>query len=173
MFFRTSWLLCVCLIILTLSGCESKRKMTEIYSTNMKKLHACYSMYMEHHSYIGPKNEEVFKKYLKNDRTAVFLLKRIEVTPEDVDGLFISERDGEPFEVRYGLKGEADHAVVFEKTGVDGERLIALQNIRAFGDEEYANWLSGKTKPERASETMELFENEVRDSEVVPQDANE
>lgn len=135
---------------ISIVGCSNGPELTEIYSTNIKKLQASYMLYLENHSFVGPKNEEEFKNYLKNDPTAIYLLKRIEVTPEIVDDIFINERDGQPFVVRYGVRGEADHAVVLEAEGVDGQRLVALTNPLAVGDQEYEDYLSGKIKPETA-----------------------
>ena len=108
-------------------------------------------MYMENNDFVGPKNEKEFKDYLKNDATAIFLLKRVEVTPEIIDDLFVSDRDGKPFVIRYGVTREADHAVIFEDTGVEGTRLIALTNPLEVQDEqEYQDYLTGKIKPEFA-----------------------
>lgn len=135
----------------THSGCDSNGEVKEIYSTNIKKLHLCYVMYLEKHEYEGPQNEAEFKDYLKNDPTAIFLLKRIDVTPEMVDEIFVSDRDGQPFEIRYGVKGEADHAVIFESVGVEGTRLIALTKpIEVDDEDEYQDYLTGKIEPEAA-----------------------
>jgi hypothetical protein len=131
-------------------GCNNGPRVTDIYSTNIRKLQASYMLYLESHGFVGPKNEEEFKDFLKNNPTAVHLLKRIDVTPDIVDDIFISERDGEPFVVRYGVEGEADHAVIFEAVGDEGKRLIALTSPKEFGKEEYEDYLSGKIKPERA-----------------------
>ena len=141
----------VLLVVVALfSGCSNTKKMTEVYSTNIKKLHGSYMLYLENHGYVGPKDEAELKNYLKNDATAIYLLKRIDVTPESVDEMFISDRDGQPFVVRYGVRGEADHAVVFEAEGIDGMRLVALTNPTECDDDEYEGYLSGDIKPEKA-----------------------
>jgi hypothetical protein len=81
------------------------------------------------------------------------LLKRIDITPETVDDIFIGDRDGEPFVVRYGLTGVADHAVVLEAVGVEGMRIVALANPLEVDEATYDDYLSGKIKPEREAGT--------------------
>jgi len=129
-------------------GCGKRDRIREVYSTNLKKLHGCYMLYLEEHGYKGPETEEEFKDYLKTNPTAIHLLKRIDVTPEIVDEIFISDRDGEPFIVRYGVKGVADHAVVLESVGLEGKRLVALAEPIEVDDDEHAKYLSGEIKPE-------------------------
>jgi len=107
-------------------------------------------MFMEDNSYKGPKNEAELKDYLKNNPTAVHLTARIDVTPETVDDIFISDRDGQPFVIRYGLKGIADFAIVFEAEGVEGKRLIALRSPIEVDETEYEAYLNGDIKPKRA-----------------------
>jgi len=147
-------------MLLTLTGCGEGRTSRDVYSTNIKKLHRCYQLFMDNNNDRGPKDEAELKNYVKTNRTAMHILKRLDVTPETVDDIFISERDEEPFTVRYGLKGEADHAIVFEKTGVDGERLIALSKVAAYGEQEYDDFLSGKTKPKTMQEADALEEED-------------
>lgn len=130
-------------------GCRSENKVAKIYSTNIKKVHQCYLMYMENNGYKGPKDEAELKNYLKTDPTAIYLMKRAEITPETVDDIFISERDGEPFKIRYGLKGVADFAIVFETIGVEGKRLVALTPPRETEEDEYDDHFTGKIKPRR------------------------
>ncbi len=101
----------------------------------------------------GPTESMIRKEehvHLKTDPTAVYLIKKIDLTPETVDDIFINERDGEPFVVRYGLSREANHAIIFEKTGIDGMRFIALANPQEYGQQEYDDFLNGKTEPEFA-----------------------
>jgi hypothetical protein len=52
------------------------------------------------------------------------------VDRNNIEGLFKSERDGEPFHVRYGLGGGPSTVfpVVFEQTGQNGKRLVSFTN---------------------------------------------
>ena len=78
------------------------------------------------------------------------LLERVDVDPTQLDSLFISERDGEEFEIRFGVKGSdmsLPEAIIFEKTGVDGVRLVAFtgQKLEEISDDaEYQRLLKGK-----------------------------
>lgn len=140
-----------CLALCLQAGCKKKTALTDVYDTNIKKMHVCYETYMEGNGYQGPKDEEEFKNYLKTDPTAIYLLKRIDLNPSNIDDIFVSERDGEPFEIRYSVKGMGDHAVIFEKTGVDGKRYVALADPIELDATAYDGWFTGKTKPEMAS----------------------
>jgi len=75
----------------------------------------------------GPKDEETFREFVAG--VSKKLLERIDVDPTQIDELFISERDGEPLKIRYGIKcGPFDdpQPVVFEQTGDDeGKRIVA------------------------------------------------
>lgn len=62
--------------------------------------------------------------------------------------MFISERDGQPFKIRWGLRGFYDHAIVFEAEGIDGKREIGLtETIEIADDAVYEDYWSGKIKP--------------------------
>ena len=139
-------LLAFTVLLLLTAGCGKGDEMKAVYSTNIKKLHQSY---MEENGFRGPKDEAEFKNFLKTNPTAIHLLKRIDVTSETVDDMFIGDRDGEPFVVRYGLTGVADHAVVLEAVGVDGMRLVALAEPLEVDEATYEDYLSGKIKPEK------------------------
>ncbi len=142
------------------AGCE-KQINTDVSSynkTNIDRLKNAYKLYMNAHGMKGPKDEQELKNFLREDRAAIVRLKRMGVGQDEVDAMFISDRDGEPFVVRWGLKGFADHAMIFEAKGVDGKRLIALTEPREFDDRAYDDWLSGKTKPEKPNFSMEQGE---------------
>ena len=52
----------------------------------------------------------------------------MQVDPNNIDGLFVSDRDGQPFVVRYGVDGGlgANDPVVFEAAGAMGSGRSAL-----------------------------------------------
>ena len=60
---------------------------------------------------------------------------------------------------RFGIKGIADHAVVFEKTGVEGMRYVALGTPIEVDEETYNGYLEGDIKPERGNQAA-MFEGE-------------
>ncbi|MEN0110145.1 MAG: hypothetical protein AAF805_05440, partial [Planctomycetota bacterium] len=59
-------------------------------------------------------------------------LERIGVDAASIDGLFVSERDGQPFNIRFGVRGSAmgsKEPVVFEAEGEDGRRMVGFLNM--------------------------------------------
>jgi len=73
-------------------------------------------------------------------------LELMQIDRENLDELFMSERDGEPFKIQWGVKGWGDRALVFESVGVNGKRLVALSETREVDDAEYEGLWSGKIK---------------------------
>ena len=52
----------------------------------------------------------------------------------DIDALFISPRDNEPFRVKYGVAGSPmgfKEALIFESVGVEGEVMVGFGDSRA------------------------------------------
>lgn len=141
--------LMVCLFLAVAAGCTSSSapNFADANRTNIQKLKNAYMMYMNDHGFTGPEDEAALKSYLRENPAAKIRLGRMGVNPEDIDSIFTSERDGEPFVIRWGVKGLADHAIVFEKTGVDGKRFVALGTPKEVDAAEYEGWLSGEIKP--------------------------
>ena len=54
------------------------------------------------------------------------------VAPESIDKLFISERDGQPFFIRYGIpyEGGLQQAVVFESQGQGGKVTVFFFGLK-------------------------------------------
>jgi hypothetical protein len=77
----------------------------------------------------GPKNEGAFQTFIKSMRPEQ--LEEMGVESSQLDKLFVSERDGQPFTVRYGVdmpgSGSGHHqAVVFEQRGKSGRIAVFL-----------------------------------------------
>ena len=95
--------------------------------TNIKRLASLYAMFQLKNQYRGPANEAEFKTFIQDQDADRLKLAGIDVS--DVDGLFISERDEQPFKIRYGLNTRVrgpSLAVIFEQTGVDGQRQVGF-----------------------------------------------
>lgn len=131
------------------SGCgDGVPTLADVNKDNITRVHSMYMMYMNNHNFTGPDSKEQLKEYLTTDNTAKVLVKRMGVDMADFESLFVSERDGEEFEVRWGLKGIADHAIVFEKVGLEGKRFVCFAKAKELGDSEYSGYLSGDIEPE-------------------------
>lgn len=144
----------VCFLI-ALSGCGETAPNFDVASyndTNIKRLRNAYEMYKLNHGNVGPKDEDSLREYLTGDEGASVRLKRMGVDVSKIDDIFVSERDGQPFKVRWALEGPADHAIVFESEGVGGKRLVAFYKPKELGAEEYEGYWTGKIKPESPEE---------------------
>ncbi len=131
------------------AGCpDTSVDFTEHNDTNVERVRNMYSMFMESHSMKGPKSKEQLKKFITTNARAKVLMERIGLDRDEFDNYFVGMRDEEEIVVRWGLNGFADHAIAFEKTGVDGMRYIALGDAQEFSEEEYDDWFDGTTKPE-------------------------
>jgi hypothetical protein len=81
----------------------------------------------------GPDSEQAFKKHVR--ALPDFVLRTNGVDPADIEAVFASERDREPFVVRYGItigsiSGTSAAALAHEKTGRNGKRLIVFANAK-------------------------------------------
>jgi hypothetical protein len=119
----------VCLVLAV--GCSQDRQVAGIVAakndSNLKRLANLYQSYQLRHSSQGPKDEAAFKGYIQYDMPA-HRLEMMQIDPNNLDALFVSERDGQPFRVRYGVGGGAGWvvAVVFEQQGVGGEKQVGF-----------------------------------------------
>jgi hypothetical protein len=127
---------CGCLLGGLLVGCightdNPDSAIASVNATNLQRLANLYFTYQSRHEWRGPANEAEFKSFLRgyNPRK----LTRIGVDPNAIDELFISERDGEPFKIRYGVVGSAmgcNEPVIFEATGDGERRLVGFLNMQ-------------------------------------------
>ena len=96
---------------------------------NIKRLSSLYSVYSAQHGYKGPKDEAEFKAFI--GQIDPKRLEMIGVDPDDIDGLFVSERDKQPFRIRWDLSirpRQGPIPIIFEE---DGE---VPQGVAAFAD---------------------------------------
>jgi hypothetical protein len=123
-------------------------------STNLQRLANLYFAFQSEHEWRGPKDEAEFKTYIGAfDKSK---LARINVDPGAIDGLFVCERDGQPFKIRYGVPGSAMSSsapVVFEAKGVDGKFQVGLLNMtqREVEQAEYDQLWAGKAPAPEAA----------------------
>jgi hypothetical protein len=99
-------------------------------SSNIQRLANLYNAFQMNHNWRGPANEKEFKASIKNINPE--MLSRVGIDASKTDELFINERDGQPFKVRYGVPGSAmgcSEPVIFEAEGVDGIRLVGRLNM--------------------------------------------
>lgn len=147
------------LAVVSLQGCggpDAADLLAEANDSNIQRLANVYGAYQSRNDWEGPENEAELKAFLKAWNPQK--LKNIGVDPANIDELFVSSRDGEPFKVRYGVPGHimgSDAPVVFESTGVDGMRMVGLLNMttREVDGTEYERlWSGGLDANQNASE---------------------
>lgn len=126
-------------LVLLAAGCSTniEPSLKDVNNTNIKKLRGAYGLFLFQHNLRGPESEEELKEYLSSDAGAAVKLGRMGVSVDQIDSMFVSERDNQPFKVRYGLRGLGDHPIVFEAEGVDGKRFIAFTTPREVDAAEY------------------------------------
>ena len=150
------------LTIILVCGCAAKvQTYDDFKDTNIRRCYNAYILFMQYHSYVGPKNETEMKEYFKSDATAKVLIGRMGIDPMSLEKIMVSERDGKPFKIRWGVSGVDDQPIVFESEGKDGKRLVAFANIRELGADEAQKLLdSPVSKKFKGENTINLNDPE-------------
>jgi hypothetical protein len=124
-----------CLLTAVLVGCSRRTDpdsaIASVNATNIQRLANLYFTYQSQHEWRGPANEAEFKSFLRGYNP--HKLTRIGVDPNSLDTLFTSERDGQPFKIRYGVLGSAmgsSAPVIFESAGDGKERLVGFLDMQ-------------------------------------------
>lgn len=121
------------LAALALSGCNSSNPESTLASlneSNVQRLSNLYFGYQKKFEFNGPKDEQDFRLFVQG--ISPEKLQRIGIDPASIDSIFISERDGQPFNIRYRVKGSlagSNEPVIFESQGVDGKRMVGFLNM--------------------------------------------
>ncbi len=109
------------------SGCgPSQSQSAPRESSNLKPLALLYGRYLGAHQGNPPPNEAALKSFIQS--LPPEQLSSMRAT--DVDKLFVSSRDGQPYVVVYGKTtgppGTGGAPIIaYEQTGVDGKRFVA------------------------------------------------
>jgi hypothetical protein len=122
---RTLWAGCIAFLVV---GCSSPQGPASPERVPLRHLAILYGKYRNSHQGVPPKDEAQFKQYIKS--LGASQLAAAGVSGAEIDTLFVSPRDGQPYEVRYNTPPPADDgggpaAVVVERTGKNGKRLVA------------------------------------------------
>ncbi|MEM8945350.1 MAG: hypothetical protein AAGD11_09215 [Planctomycetota bacterium] len=138
------------------SGCRDttiEDGVAALNKSRIQQLYNCYSLYGHYNQYRGPKDEAEFKEFLLRPKYEKNL-KLMKIDRDSLDDLFVSDRDGEPFRIRYGVNGLGNKAVIFEAKGVEGQRMIAVATPKEVDAAEYDAYWSGKKRPESTRATQ-------------------
>lgn len=116
------------LLLAGLAGCSgdtTAEDLAAMNQSNIQRVANLYSAFQNYKGGRGPATEAEFKEFIAQyDKDK---LRMMGVKADDLDGLFTSERDGKPFQVRYKVGGGRGSAapVVFEQDGQGGKRQVA------------------------------------------------
>ena len=127
-------LIMLAVTLLHFAGCSGgnspESKLAELNDSNIKRLANLYFTYQKYHNWIGPVDEEEFKTFIREYSPRK--LKRIGIDPAMTDELFVNERDGQPFKIRYEVVGSmmgCSKPVIFESVGVGSKKMVGFLNM--------------------------------------------
>jgi len=153
--FRGPCCLLVAVVLLALlSGCsnkDAKSMIADANDSNVKRLATMYNFFHMKNNFKGPKDEAELRSFIEAQDPNRLSLADIDASK--LDELFVSERDGEAFVVRYGIdtviRGPS-LPVVFEAIGVDGSRQVGFCNgaMQEVDSDEYDRLLAGNADDE-------------------------
>ncbi len=154
---RRPWFVLGLLALALPLGCggpDASDLLAQANGDNVARLSNLYQAFQSRHDWRGPADEAEFKAFLNGWNPKK--LEAIGVQPGAIDATFLSARDGEPFQVRYGVPGHimgSSAAVVFETTGVDGKREVGFLDMSSREDDEaeYERLWSGQADTQQKS----------------------
>lgn len=114
-------------------GCSDGvgRQVAAMNDSRVKQLANLFRFYQATNGWIGPKDEATLRAFVQSAPKKN--LAMMGVDPARFDDLLVSDRDGKPFRVRWGVSigPLEEQAVVFEAEGRDGRRFVAFTGARA------------------------------------------
>jgi hypothetical protein len=127
---------------------KAAKAIAAVNTCNIQRLTNLYSAFQMAHYGPGPQNEADFKQFI-TDVMGPAHLKLMQIDPDKIDALFISERDHKPFRVKYGVEGGPGvvNAVVFEEEGINGIRQVGFNGgtVQDVGQARYQDLWDSKS----------------------------
>lgn len=129
----TALRLSILLAIAAMTGCGGSSpdsRLADLNSSNLQRIANLYRAYQLKHESAGPADESALRAFVSSLNPKK--LERIGVDPGSIDDMFISERDNQPFNIRYGVRGSvmgSNEPVVFEAEGRGGMRLVGFLDM--------------------------------------------
>lgn len=122
-----------CFLVVLATGCggsyQAEEAIKDLNATNAQRLANMYTQHQRVNRGKGPADEKQFRKYVASLSSDT--LSRYGVGEGEVESLFTSDRDEQPLDIRYGVKGHDrsdPEPVVFEVEGVNGKRMVGFTN---------------------------------------------
>lgn len=118
--------------------------------SNIKRLSSIYAQFQVVRNWTGPKSAEELKQFVTEQGRE--RMQRVGVNLDRLDELLVSERDKQPFAIRWGLVSQArgpSVPVIFESGGVEGKFQVAFTGGEVIEVEraEYDEMFAGRRDP--------------------------
>lgn len=143
-------------IVVIAVGCgpsrpDPKSLIAAVNNANGKRLANLYAIHQSRYMGNGPRDKKAFEKFISQEMTPAEL-DGTGVDQKSLDTLFVSERDGQPFFIRYGVKSPepsspaVNLAVIFESKGVNGSVAVYMTGPKmvAVSQAEVEDYRAGK-----------------------------
>jgi hypothetical protein len=110
------------LAVFSTCGCGKSTVPVDDDGENLRQLAVAYSQYAGMNRGVGPGDEQALKEFIAGQSGGEF----------DVNAMFASTRDGQPYVVLYGRQARLPRSdvppdlIAYEHTGVDGQRYVAF-----------------------------------------------
>jgi hypothetical protein len=121
------------MVVASIPGCSTSVNPEDAVaasnSNNIQRVANLYLAYQTENNWIGPPDEAAFKDFIRG--LSPNILSRISVDPTKLDQVFVSDRDNQPFKIRYKVVGNmrgSGEPVVYESEGVDDKRMVGFLN---------------------------------------------
>ena len=131
-------------------GCSDRsisRQVAAMNDSRIKQLANLFRFYQATNGWVGPKDEATLRTFVQAAPRKN--LDMMGIDPAGFEELLVSDRDGKPFAVRWGVSigPMEEQAVVFEAEGRDGKRLVAFTGARTeeVDAEKYAKLFAGES----------------------------
>ena len=106
-------------LFLSVTGCSRTPSIDDMISkatdSNVKRVAKMYTIFMKSHDWKGPQDTSELKAFINKQNPAQ--MRAMGIDPDNLDALFLDERDQQPLKVRWNLKGSLQSPplpVVFE-----------------------------------------------------------
>jgi hypothetical protein len=139
--------------LLLLAGCgreTAEDRIAAMNNSNIRRVANLYNAFQLRKGMKGPKDKAEFTTFIEQEMSPI-KLERMQVDKSNVESLFTSERDSQPFVIRYGVNGGLGNAeaVIFEAQGDGGVRQVAFTNgtVQDMDEATYTKHLQGQVAP--------------------------
>ena len=152
------WQGAVCIFVVALNGCfgtNSDTMFKQATDSNAKRLGTLYAQYQISNPddrLLGPPDKEKFVEFIQSRSSSG--LSRIGVDKDNLDSLFVSERDQQPFKIRWEVQGISRgpaQPVIFESVGNNGKFVVGFTGFiqKEVDQSEYDHLWSGAADGEQ------------------------